>query len=179
MTVVSVMVMVGALAGCGAGGSNPSGGNPGSGNPGSGNPSGSNSPGSTAAQASCAAANAAMINAALGTQVGDPKEQKVGHGVMCQYAPVGGGPGNVVLRIQTDVTRAAFDQARATSDNSGLPTTDLPGFEDAAYTSTISALSVTTNTVVALHGTIEILVSAQASFDAEKALEQQIFAELV
>jgi hypothetical protein len=37
---------------------------------------------------------------------------------------------------------------------------------------------VTTNTVVALKGTIQVLVSSGASFDAEKALEQQIFAAL-
>jgi hypothetical protein len=170
-TLVSVTVLVGVLTACG-GGSGPE------------QPPGRPSGGATVVHTfgevviGCALVPASMVNAALGTNVGEAKEQLVGHGAVCRYAPVGGGRGNVVVRIQTDTTRALFDQGRATSDHNGLPTADLPGFEDAAYTSTISAASVTTNTVVALKGTVQVLVSSGATFDMEKSLEQQIFAAL-
>jgi hypothetical protein len=168
LMVIPVTLLVGALTGCGGGaaGDKPADGG-GAGNGG----------GATTAL-SCAVAPASMVNAALGTSVGDPKEQLVGHGAVCNYAPVAGAKGNVIVRIQTDTTRSLFDQGRATSDRNGLPTADLPGFEDAAYTSTIAAGSVTTNTVVALKGTVQVLVSSAATFDKEKALEQQIFAAL-
>jgi hypothetical protein len=119
-----------------------------------------------------------MVNTALGTHVGDPEQQLLTNVAVCTYKPAPGTIGTVIIRMETDTTRTAFDQARHASDANGIPTADLSGFEDAAYTSTISALSVTTNTVVALKGTTEVLVSSGASFDAEKALEQQIFAAL-
>jgi len=171
-TLISAMLLAGALAGCSStsSGEKPAGGT-------TTNGGGGRTEGATAAP-TCALAPAAMVNAALGMNVGDPKEQLVGHGAVCRYAPVAGGKGNVIVRIQTDTTRALFDQGRSTSDHNGIPTADLAAFEDAAYTSTISAGSVTTNTVVALKGTVQILVSSGATFDQEKALEQQVFAAL-
>ena len=73
----------------------------------------------------------------------------------------------------------SFTKARQTSDASGLPTADLPGFQDKAYTSVLKAGSHVTNTVVALKGTIQILVSSPATFEQEMALESQLFAQLV
>jgi hypothetical protein len=169
---VSATVVVGVLTGCEGVGSGPE------------EPPPSRPSGATAGSSfrevvvNCALVPASMVNAALGTNVGEAQEQLVGHGAACRYAPVGGGRGNVVVRIQADTTRALFDQGRAASDHNGIPTVDLPGFEDAAYTSTISAASVTTNTVVALRGRVQVLVSSGATFDMEKSLEQQIFATL-
>jgi hypothetical protein len=97
--------------------------------------------------------------------------------VVCTYSPTSG-IGTVILRIQTDRAPADFTTARGQSDAAGIKTTDLAGFEDKAYTSTISAAGITTNTVVALKGTVEILVSSSASFDQEKALETQLFSKL-
>jgi hypothetical protein len=127
---------------------------------------------------SCDLAPASLVNSALGTHVGNAQAQDLHTIVVCRYSPVGGGTGNVVIRIQTDMSRATFDQARQLSDANHIPTTDLPGFQDTAYTSVLSAGTITTNTVVALKGTVEILVSSGASFDAEKALETQLFAKL-
>lgn len=169
---VCAAAVVGALAGCG-GGSPSSSGNA-SGNT-SGNGSGNG--GSTTAL-SCAAVPASMVNAALGTHVGDPSSQSLESTiVVCTYSPTSG-IGTVIIRIQTDRADADFDTARAQSDAQGIKTSDLPGFEDKAYTSVLKAASIVTNTVVALKGTVEILVSSGASFDQEKALEQQIFAKL-
>ena len=117
------------------------------------------------------------MNSALGTHVGDPQAQNLTKIVVCRYSPTTG-TGSVVVRIQTDMSRTVFDQGRRTSDANNIPTADLPGFQDAAYTSVLKAGSIVTNTVVAIKGTVSILVSSPASFDAEKELESQLFAKL-
>jgi hypothetical protein len=132
---------------------------------------------SHAAKPSCDAAPAAMVNAALGTNVKEPTAQNLNTVVVCTYLPVSGS-GAVILRIQTDMTNSTFKQARSVSDANGLPTTDLPGLGDQAYTSTLSAGSVVTNTVVALKGTVQILVSSPAKVDAEQAFVKQLFDKL-
>jgi hypothetical protein len=116
------------------------------------------------------------VNSSLGTNVGNPSAQTLTNVVVCTYRPTSG-TGTVILRIQTHRTAADFTTAQGQSDAQGIKTTDLPGFEDKAYTSVLSAGSITTNTVVALKGNVEILVSSRASFDQEKALEQQLFAK--
>ncbi len=136
-----------------------------------------NSTPASAVNASCDLAPASLVNSVLGTHVGDPQAQNLTNIVVCRYSPTTG-TGSVIVRIQTDMSRSVFDQGRRTSDANNLPTTDLPGFEDAAYTSVLQAGSITTNTVVALKGKVQILVSSAASLEAEKELETQIFAKL-
>jgi hypothetical protein len=118
-----------------------------------------------------------LVNSTLGTNVAAPEVQNLNTVVVCRYSP-SSGTGSVVVRIQTDMSAATFVQSRALSDSNGIPTADLPGFADQAYTSVLKVGTHVTNTVVALKGTIEILVSSPASFDAEKALEEQLFAKL-
>jgi len=96
--------------------------------------------------------------------------------VICRYAPTATSNA-VVIRIQTDMTSSTFRQARTVSDAAGLPTTDLPGFADLAYTSVLGTGTLATNTVIALAGTVELGVSSPATFEREKALEAQIFAK--
>jgi hypothetical protein len=171
VTTVCAVAVVGALAGCG-GGTPSSHANASVSTTGAGN-------GASKTDLSCDAVPASMVNAALGTHVGDPSSQSVESTIVaCTYTPTSG-IGTVIIRIQTDRADADFASARAQSDAQGIKTTDLPGFEDKAYTSVLKAASIVTNTVVALKGTVEILVSSGASFDQEKALEQQIFAELI
>jgi hypothetical protein len=169
LTAAAAVAVVGVLAGCG-GGSN-------SGNTGSSGSSGNQNNPPAKAALTCDLAPASLVNSALGTHVGDPSAQTLTNVVVCTYSPTSG-IGHVILRIQTDRTPDDFTAARGQSDTQGIKTTDLPGFEDKAYTSTISAASITTNTVVALKGTVEILVSSGASFEQEKSLEQQLFSKL-
>lgn len=124
----------------------------------------------------CDLAPTALVNSVLGTKVGDPQPDSQGSTVICRYAPTATSNA-VVIRIQTDMTSSTFRQARAVSDTAGLPTTDLPGFADVAYTSVLGTGTLAINTVIALAGTIEIGVSSPASFEQEKALEAQIFAK--
>jgi hypothetical protein len=168
LAAASAVAVVGALAGCG-GGSSPSTGNP------SGNTNNNNKP--AAAALSCDLAPASLVNSTLGTNVGAPTVQTLDNVVVCTYTATSG-IGTVIIRIQTDRQPADFVTARGQSDAQGIATTDLPGFEDKAYTSQIKALDIVTNTVVALKGTVEILVTSKASFDQEKALETALFAKL-
>jgi hypothetical protein len=160
-------LLAGLLAGCGGKSTPGTTGTNNNGNPNS----------ASAVNPSCDLAPASLVNSALGTHVGDPQAQNLTHIVVCRYSPTTG-TGAVVVRIQTDMSRTVFDQGRHTSDASNLPTSDLPGFQDVAYTSVLKAGSITTNTVVALKGTVQILVSSPASFEAEEALETQLFAKL-
>jgi hypothetical protein len=165
------MAAAGVLSGCGD--SSPATGGAG----GSPAPGGSSRATEARVNPTCDLAPATLVNSVLGTQVGAPAAQELGVIVVCRYSPTSGS-GAVVVRIQTDVSDELFTKTRQTSDANGLPTTDLPGFADKAYTSTLKAGSHVTNTVVALKGTVQILVSSPASFDAEKSLEEQLFAKL-
>src|SRR5689334_16615296 len=140
-TVVAAMIMAGTVAACGNGADQPgpTGGSTNSGQ----QPPAANTP-------TCALAPASLVNSVLGTNVGDPKAQELCKFEVCRYDPAGGRRDNVVVRIQTHMSRDTFDKGRKISDDTGLKTTDLPGFQDAAYTRVLSAGSVTTNTVVAL-----------------------------
>jgi hypothetical protein len=167
------MAAVSGLAGCGARNS-PAGGG--------GSPaSGGTSPATQAkkATASCALAPASLVNSTLGTNVGAPAAQELGAIAVCRYSPAAGASGSVVVRIQTDMGAELFAKSRQTSDANGLATTDIAGFQDKAYSSVLKVGSHVTNTVVALKGTIEILVSSPATFEQEMALESQLFAQLV
>jgi hypothetical protein len=159
------------LTGCGPDSASPNG--PASG-AGGGTPTGPNQP---AARPTCDLAPASLVNATLGTHVSDPEAQNLNKVVVCRYKPTSG-TGSVVVRIQTDMSPQTFATSRSLSDTNGIPTSDLPGFQDNAYTSVLKAGSIVTNTLVALKGTVEILVSSPASFDAEKNLETQLFAKL-
>lgn len=164
VAVVSTVVLAGALSACGGGGDGST----------SGAPSGANGPKSL----SCDLAPASLVNSALGTAVGNPQVQDNGNTIIvCTYPPATG-IGTVLIRIQTDRSDGDFTAARAASDANGIPTKDLPGFEDKAYSSVLSAAGIVTNTVVALKGAVEILVSSPAPFAKEQALEEQIFARL-
>jgi hypothetical protein len=125
-------------------------------------------------------APASAVNAALGTRVGDPQAQQPLDGaVVCRYEPVAGAQGTVIVRIQTDMSRASFDHGRSSSAATNKTTADVAGFQDAAYTSVLSESAGTTNTIVALSGSDVVGVTSPASFDAEKSLERYIFARLM
>ena len=76
-----------------------------------------------------------------------------------------------------DSSATQFKTTRDGYAPQNMQTTDFPGFGDEAYTNTISVsnLGITTNTLVARKGKVELLVSSSASFDQEKSLEQKLF----
>src|SRR5262249_50778704 len=114
-------------------------------------------------QVSCGLVPAAFVNAALGTDLGAPSQSDGGNAVACQYK--GTKATTAEIRIATGDTAAAFAAERKTFDSSGQPTKAYDGFADQAFTSTqhmpLGLPSV--NTLVALKGSVELLVSSTAS----------------
>jgi hypothetical protein len=129
-------------------------------------------------QVSCGLVPAALVNAALGTDLGAPSQSTAPSAVACQFK--GAKAGTVEIRIATGETSAAFAAERQTFDSSGQPTKAYAGFGDQAYTSTqkMPLGMPDVNTLVALQGSVELLVSSNASITAEQALEQQLFAKV-
>ncbi len=121
---------------------------------------------------------ASLVNSALGTDLGVPTQTTGPNAIACEFK--GAKSGAVEIRVQTGDDAAAFAAGRKTFAASGQPTKDYPGFGDEAYTSTqhmplgLPAI----NTLVARQGAVEILVASPASFTAERALEQELFAKL-
>jgi hypothetical protein len=172
ISAISALAVVGLLAGCRDSGPSTNGQAPAPGAVTSSAPSPA-----AAGKPSCDLAPASLVNATLGTHVGEAEVQNLSTVVVCRYRPATGS-GSVVVRMQTGMSAATFATSRGISDSNGLTTADLPGFQDNAYTSVLKAGSIVTNTIVAIKGTTEILVSSPASFDAEKDLETQLFAKL-
>src|SRR5215510_48525 len=118
--------------------------------------SGGNQPNSAAAgkDPTCALVPASLVNSVVGSHFSDPSEQTNGSVVVCTYT----GDHTMIIRIETKSSADAFSAAKTEYAKHNLSTKDLAGFADEAYTSTISAVGVTTNTLVARKGSTEILI---------------------
>jgi hypothetical protein len=122
-----------------------------------------------------------MVGRALKLKLAAPREIDNGNIVVCQYSPASGGKGAIVrLAPQSDPTTfAAGKKAFVNGMGAGMKmkVTKVPGFVDEAYTSTMRAgLGVKTTTLVARSGSLEVLVSADATLAQEKSLLTAIFA---
>jgi hypothetical protein len=126
---------------------------------------------------SCALAPAALVNSTLGVSMGEPEETVNSVVTACRYASTSGS-GSVTVRFQTNEDAAGFARARSGFDDSGQRTTDVPGFFDQAFSSTLGSGEFAINTIVARKGSVEILVTSHASLDKEKELVRRIFAAL-
>jgi hypothetical protein len=154
-----------AVAGCGPDSSNSANSNPGG-------------AGGGGKAASCDLAPSSLIKSQLGLDVGTTsKTDNGGSVVVCAYPPAPGASKTVIVRFDTDSSAAQFKTTRDGYAPQNMQTTDFPGFGDEAYTNTISVsnLGITTNTLVARKGKVELLVSSSASFEQEKSLEQKLF----
>jgi hypothetical protein len=134
--------------------------------------------GGASKSASCDLAPSSLIKSQLGLDVGTPsKTDNGGSVVVCTYPPAPGATKTVIVRFDTDSSATQFKTTRDGYAPQNMQTTDFPGFGDEAYTNTISVsnLGITTNTLVARKGKVELLVSSSASFEQEKSLEQKLF----
>lgn len=128
--------------------------------------------------ANCGLASPALVQQTLGQNVTAPEANDNGTVLVCTYHPAAGATGVVLIRYDTASDASSFKATRDGYATQKLETKDYPGFVDEAYTNTISALDITTNTLVARKGSVEVLISSNASFDQEKALEQKLFDSL-
>jgi hypothetical protein len=122
----------------------------------------------------CDIAPASLIQQTLGIQVGAPAATDNESVEMCNYPPAPGSTGSVIVRWDTASSADQFKITRDGYATQNMQTADYPGFGDQAYTSTISAIGITTNTLDVRKGSVEIQVSSSASFDQEKALLQKL-----
>ncbi len=126
------------------------------------------------AKLGCAQVPAALVKSTLGIDVSPPAEIVSNDKTECTYLSGVAGT-TVIVRLQSGDNAEAFAIGRRGFDTSGQPTTDVPGLGDEAYRSSTEFDDVVTNTLVARKGSTEILVTAVASVDAEKALIQKFF----
>jgi len=124
---------------------------------------------------SCDDASAATVNSALGTSFGDPKMTSKDDVVVCLYTDTSSSLTGTV-RFQKSTTHQAFTVERQSMDAAGQKTTDLDGAGDEAYSSTFQASNLIPelNTVVALKGSHEVLITASAPIDKEKDLANKL-----
>jgi hypothetical protein len=134
-------------------------------------------PGGGGRTATCDLAPPSLLKSMLGLDVAAPSANDNGSVLVCTYPPAPGASKTALVRFDTDSSAARFKTTRDGYAPQNMQTADFPGFADEAYTNTISVsnLGITTNTLVARKGKVELLVSSSASFDQEKALEQKLF----
>jgi len=129
----------------------------------------------------CAKFPPAMVGGALGMKLAAPQETVNGSVVLCRYGPASGVK-NALIRFstQSDATTFAAGKKGFTTGMGAsmkLKIADVPGFVDEAYTNTMTGgMGVKTTTLVARSGSLEVLVSCDATLAQEKALLTEIFA---
>ena len=116
---------------------------------------------------------AATIKSELGLDVKEATVQNNGVVRVCQFSPAGS-TGSAIVRFQGQDTAAKFATAKEIFKNSGQTPTDVTGLGDEAYSSSLSGGSITINTIVARKGSLEVLVTSQASLDQEKAFASKL-----
>jgi hypothetical protein len=139
------------------------------------NPTGNANNAGAGKHASCDLAPPALIKQTLGLDVGAASPTDNDSVLVCTYPPAAGSSKTVLVRFDTDSGADQFKTARDAYATQNMQTANFPGFADEAYTNTISAIGITTNTLVARKGKVELLISSAATFDQEKALEQKLF----
>ena len=169
------------LAGCGG---SSSGGSPSAQTTG---PSSSVSPSSSAsastppasasgAAVSCSAAPATLVGSALADTVSAAQETRNGDTiVVCDYK--GPKTGLVKLRIQTDSSADGFAVDKKGFTTQSMKTVD-EAFADEAFSAVVGSGQYQVTTLVARHGSVEILIAAKATVAQEKGLLSQLFNRL-
>jgi hypothetical protein len=119
----------------------------------------------------CSAVTAATVNQILGTRVtdatGSPGNGNRSNTETCTYP---GKAGGVTLHYEVGPTQAALRQTLASLRNA----TSISGLGAAAYSDQPSTSDSQQHRVVALFGTLEVSVTADASVSAEKSLLQNL-----
>lgn len=129
-----------------------------------------------ATQPACTMVSAAVVKTNLGIDVQEPTQSTNDTVIGCAYAPSTDGR-TIVVRFQIGQDAATFARGRQGVDGSGQPTSDVDLF-DGGYSSSTEFGDIVTNTLVARKGSIEMLVTADASLDAEKTLVTKVLGGL-
>jgi hypothetical protein len=140
-------------------------------------PSASTPPASASGPAvSCSAAPSTLVGSALGDTLSAAQETRNGDTiVVCDYK--GPKTGLVKLRIQTDSSADAFAVDKKGFTTQSMKTVDET-FADEAFSNVVGSGQYQVTTLVARHGTVEILIAAKATVAQEKGLLSQLFNRL-
>lgn len=155
----AALVLSALLAGCGGGTSSASG-------------------GGSSSWKDCKLAPASVVNAKLGTSFGDPSVNGQGDVLVCNYTDAAKGS-TAIVRFESGVSSLKTSRDGFTSTNQ--TTSDLAGLGDEAFTSVLAVsngLVPPTNTVVTRRGGVSLLITSQASLDAEQALARELLPKL-
>ncbi len=125
----------------------------------------------------CALAPASTVNAALGTAVGAPQSDVNGSVTVCTYKSINP-PQSVIVRIDTSTNASAFVASKSQFVTQGETTTPVSGLGDQAFSSTLSAGSITNSTIVVLKGSASLLITGSASLAQVEALATQLLPHL-
>ena len=126
----------------------------------------------------CGSVTAAQVNAALGTLVGAPNINRSNPPVsVCTYS--GGTPfRTVIVRAQGGQDAAGFALEKEAFNRNGQTTTDVPGYGDEAYSSVLTAGSISVSTLVARKGDVEILITSRSTLDQIGLLMGQVLVKV-
>ncbi len=117
-----------------------------------------------ASETACALVSAADVNAIMGTTVSAPKAVVRGSVTTCTYRSATLSK-SVIIEYDTAATAASFAAGRSEIGQHGGSTTAIGGLGNGtrAYSFTLNSSGAPVNTVVALQGTLQTIVSSTAS----------------
>jgi hypothetical protein len=125
----------------------------------------------------CTQVPTARINATLGTKLTAVKQLRNGSVTVCNYAQ-GALTDKVTVRYQTGMNAASFLATETGFTSHNEPVTAIPGFGSKAFTSTIGGGVYARNSLSALKGSTDVLISASVPLGNVEALMHRILATL-
>jgi hypothetical protein len=126
----------------------------------------------TPGPASCTQAPAALVNTTLGLHVGEPEWAGARAGGACVYKDPDKPTPEVVIQFQRDATPESFTAGRASLREAGQQVTEVPGFRDEAYTTTVDDKTL----LAARRGRVAVTVTSPAPTERARALAERLLA---
>jgi len=163
MTLGTLVIGLG-VAGCGSSGTSSTSSGSSTGSPGGASPSGT----ATSANISCSLAPASEVSSSLGVNVTFLTTTNNSPVTLCSYS------GGALVRFQTGENASGFALGKSGFGQHGETVADVSGLGDAAYSSSIGGV----NTLVALKGSVEILITSSASLSNEQVLMRGLLAKV-
>lgn len=125
---------------------------------------------------SCTVVTAAEIKTILGLSVGKPTVTGGGSTTLCSFTD----PKyrDLLVRVETGMSRSNFQAARKEFDSTGQPTKDFPGLGVPAYSSVLGSKYVKVNTLALLKGSTEVLLTGAFPLGKLAALAKKVLPEI-
>jgi hypothetical protein len=125
----------------------------------------------------CALAPPGVVGPIYGARFGAPTAKTQGLVTVCSYLSVEPVI-SVLVRFETDESKAEFEAGRRQFDRLGEHTVTRAGFGQSAYSVTLGSGQVLTGTLVVLTGPTELLVSGTGPLKKAEALADKVLPKL-